>query len=108
MRDKTLQGTIISERQTLARDKTLQGTIVCERQTIARDDPLQETSKVKEKLRIVLKSNTKVPFSIATTPKCRGGRFPFPRLLHFTLDTYLIILCDKQGGINYHFFEPLL
>ena len=28
---------------------------------------------------------------------------PFPGLLHFTLDPYLIILSVKQGGIKYHF-----
>ena len=28
---------------------------------------------------------------------------PFPRLPHFTLDTYLIMLSVKQGGIKYHF-----
>ena len=28
---------------------------------------------------------------------------PFPGLLHFTLDTYLILLRVKQGGIKYHF-----
>ena len=28
---------------------------------------------------------------------------PFPELLHFTLDAYLILLSVKQGGIKYHF-----
>ena len=28
---------------------------------------------------------------------------PFPGLLHFTHDTYLILLSVKQGGIKYHF-----
>ena len=28
---------------------------------------------------------------------------PLPGLLHFTLDTYLILLSVKQGGIKYHF-----
>ena len=28
---------------------------------------------------------------------------PFPGLLHFTLDTYLILLSVKQGGNKYHF-----
>ena len=28
---------------------------------------------------------------------------PFSGLLHFTLDTYLILLSVKQGGIKYHF-----
>ena len=34
---------------------------------------------------------------IATTPRCREGA------THFTLDTYLILLSVKQGGIKYHF-----
>ena len=29
---------------------------------------------------------------------------PFPGLLHFTLDTYFIMLRVKQGGIKYHFW----
>ena len=40
------------------------------------------------------------PFSIATTSK---RATPFPGLLHFTLDTYLILPSVKQGGIKYHF-----
>ena len=44
-------------------------------------------------------SDHKAPFSIATTPRCRGGRYTFPGLLHFILDTYLISLSVKQGGI---------
>ena len=31
------------------------------------------------------------------------GASPFPGLLHFPLDTYLILLSAKQRGINYHF-----
>ena len=31
------------------------------------------------------------------------GATPFLGLLHFTLDTYLILLSVKQGGIKYHF-----
>ena len=31
------------------------------------------------------------------------GATPFPGMLHFTLDTYLIMLSVKQGGIKYHF-----
>ena len=30
---------------------------------------------------------------------------PFPRLLYFTLDTYLIILNVKQRGIKYNFLS---
>ena len=32
------------------------------------------------------------------------GATPFPGLLHFTLDPYLIMLSVKQGGIKYHFW----
>ena len=31
------------------------------------------------------------------------GATPSPGLLHFTLDTYLILLSVKHGGIKYHF-----
>ena len=38
--------------------------------------------------------------------QCVGeGANPFPGLLHFTLDPYLIILSVKQGGIKYHFLS---
>ena len=57
----------------------------------------------KVKLASVVEGDPKAPFSIATTPRCRGGRNSFPGLLHFTLDPYLIILSGKQGGIKYHF-----
>ena len=33
------------------------------------------------------------------------GATPFPGLLYFTLDPYLIILSVKQGGIKYHFLS---
>ena len=51
----------------------------------------------------VVESDQKAPFSIATTPRCSGGTTPFSDLLHFTLDTHLILLSDKQGGIKEHF-----
>ena len=51
----------------------------------------------------LVEGNPKAPFSIATTPRCREGATPFPGLLHFTLDTYLIMLSVKQSGIKYHF-----
>ena len=58
------------------------------------------------KLATVVKGNPKAPFSVATTPRCFGeGAIPFSGLLHFTLDTYLIMLSDKQGGIKYHFLS---
>ena len=33
------------------------------------------------------------------------GATPYPGLLHFTLDLYLIMLSVKQGGIKYHFLS---
>ena len=33
------------------------------------------------------------------------GATPFPGLLHFTLDPYLIMLRVKQGGIKYYFLS---
>ena len=58
---------------------------------------------IKVKLVTVVKGNQKAPFSIATTLKCRGEHNSFPGLLHFTLDTYLILQSVKQGGIKNHF-----
>ncbi len=37
--------------------------------------------------------------------KAQESATPFPGLLHFTLDTYLILLSVKQGGIKYHFLS---
>ena len=62
----------------------------------------------KVKLATIVEDDPKVPFSIATTPRCRGGCYSFPGLLHFTLDLYLIMLSVKQGGMKYHFFESLV
>ena len=59
----------------------------------------------KVKLATIVEGNLKAPFSIATTPMCRGGRYSFPGLLYFTLDPYLIMLSVKQGGIKYHFLS---
>ena len=57
---------------------------------------------IKVKLATIVEGNLKAPFSIATTPRCRGGRYSFPGLLHFTLDPH-VMLSVKQGGIKYHF-----
>ena len=57
-------------------------------------------SKVKVKMATIVEGNPKAPFSIASTPMCRGGRYSFPGLLYFTLDPYLIMLSVKQGGIK--------
>ena len=48
--------------------------------------------------------NPKAPFSITSTQMDREGNTPFSGLLHFTLDTYLIM----QEGIKYHSFESLV
>ena len=56
----------------------------------------------KVKLVTLVEGDQKAPFSLATTP--RKGATPFPwYVLHFTLDTYFILLSVKQGGIKYHF-----
>ena len=57
----------------------------------------------KVKLVTVVEGDQKAPFSIASTLRCREGATPFPGLLHFTFDMYLILLSVKQGGIKYHF-----
>ena len=59
----------------------------------------------KVELATVVKGDLKGPFSIATTPRCKGGRYSFPGLFHFTLDLYLIMLSVKQGSIEYHFLS---
>ena len=54
-----------------------------------------------------VEGDPKALFSIATTPRCRGGEGATPSsgLLHFTLDPYLIMLSVKQGGIKYCFLS---
>ena len=46
----------------------------------------------------------KAPFSIATTPRCKGGRYSFP----WIAPLYLISLSGKLGGIKYHLPTPPL
>ena len=57
------------------------------------------------KLATVVEGDSKAPFSIATTLRCRRGRYSFSGLLYFTLDAYLIMLSVKQGGMKYHFWS---
>ena len=45
--------------------------------------------------------NSKAPFSVATTPRCRVGCYSFPWIASLTLDPYLIMLSVKHGGIKY-------
>ena len=58
---------------------------------------------MKVNLKILVENDPKAPFSIATTLRCREGAIPFPELLHFNIDPYLIMLSVKQCGIKYHF-----
>ena len=63
----------------------------------------KEHHHTRVRLSTVVEGNLKAPFSIATTQ--REGATPFTGLLHFTLDTYLIMLSAKQGGIKDHFLS---
>ena len=51
------------------------------------------------------RGRTEAPFSIATTPRCRGGCYFFPWIAPLTFDLYLIMLNAKQRGIKYHFLN---
>ena len=53
----------------------------------------------------IIRGNPRAHFSIATTPKCRGGHHSFPWIVPLTLDPYLIMLSVKQGGFKYHFLS---
>ena len=47
----------------------------------------------------------KAPFSIATTPRCKGGCYFFPWIAPLTLHLFLIMLSVKQGHIKHHFLS---
>ena len=49
------------------------------------------------------KNNVRLPFRKLLHQGVGEGATPFPGLLHFTLEPYLIMLSVKQGGIKYHF-----
>ena len=53
----------------------------------------------KVKLSPFVEDDQKAPFSVATKPRCRRGRYSFPWI------AYLILLSVKQGGIKYHVFK---
>ena len=48
------------------------------------------------------KSDPEAPFSIATTPRSRKGRYSIPLIA--LLYPYLIVLSVQEGGIEYHFW----
>ena len=64
---------------------------------------VRERERERVKLVPLVKVEPKAHFSIATTPRCRGGRYSFPWIA--PLDTYLIYLSVKQGSIKYHFLS---
>ena len=57
--------------------------------------------KVKVKLAIVVEGDQKAPFSIATTPKCKGDHYSVSKIV--PLYTDLILSSVKQGGIKFYF-----
>ena len=57
------------------------------------------------KLVVVVEGDLMAPFSIATTTRCREGRYSFPWIAPLYLYTYLIMLSVKRGGIKYHFLS---
>ena len=56
-------------------------------------------------LATVVEGDPNAFFSIATSPRCRRGRYSFPWIALFYLDPYLIEMSVKQGGIKYHFLS---
>ena len=52
----------------------------------------------------LVEGDPKAPFPLANTGVGKGA-IPFPELLNFTLDPYLIMLSVKQGSIKYHFLS---
>ena len=53
---------------------------------------------------IVVESDRRATFSIATTWKWMGWRNSFPWIVPLPLDSYLIMLSVKQGGIKCYFW----
>ena len=53
----------------------------------------------------LVEGDANAPFSIATTPRCRGGCYSFPWIAPLYIDPYLIMLNVKQGKIRYHFLS---
>ena len=53
----------------------------------------------------LVEGDPKAPFSIATTPRCRGGHCSFLWIAPFYPWFLPLLLSVKQGGIKYHFFS---
>ena len=56
-----------------------------------------KVNKNKVNLATLVDGDPKAPFSVATTPRCRGGRYSFPWIAP------LILLSVKLDGIKYNF-----
>ena len=52
----------------------------------------------------IVEGDLKAPFSLATTPNGREGRYSFLKIALLTLDLYHKMPSVKQGGIKYHYF----
>ena len=52
-----------------------------------------------------VESDLKAFFSIATTPRHRGGCYSFHWIVLLTFDLYIVILSVWEGGIKYHFLS---
>ena len=56
------------------------------------------------KVKVIDRSQGRPECSLFNTYYTEGAT-PFHGLFHITLDTYLIMLSVKQGGIKYHFLS---
>ena len=52
----------------------------------------------------IVESDSKESFSIATTPRCKGGRYSSSSIFPFALNTFIIMLRVKQS-FKYHFLS---
>ena len=57
---------------------------------------------------IIKLATRRLPFQYLLHRDVGEGAPPFPGMLPFTLDMYLILLSVKQGGIKYHFLKFLV
>ena len=57
------------------------------------------------KLATTVEGDSKAPFSLATTSRCRGRSYSFPSIALFTRNPYLTMVSVKQVGIKYHFLS---
>ena len=59
----------------------------------------------KSKLATVVKDTLRLAFEKLLHWGINQGATPFPGVLHFALDPYLIMLSITVGGSNYHIFN---